>query len=432
MFFVADLHLHSKYSRATSKEMTLENLWKWAQYKGIRVISATDFTHPLWFAELEQKLEPAESGLFKLKDNIEKNLLPDVPEICRADTRFILSTEISSIYSKNGRVRKIHNIIFAPSFEIARKINQRLAAIGNLRADGRPILGLDAKILLKIVLDISRDCMLVPAHAWTPHFSVFGSNSGFDSLEECFEELAPNIFAIETGLSSDPAMNWRLSSLDNITLISNSDSHSLPKIGRECNAFDTDFSYQGISDAMKKENADAGKKLVMTVEFFPEEGKYHFDGHRNCNKRLHPKESQKHKNLCPACSKPLTIGVLNRVEQLADREEGYHLRGAAPFKKLIPLNEIIAEALGTTTSSIKVHQEYQKLISLLGSELKILMKTPIEEIKKVSLPIVAEAVKRVREENLHIEAGYDGEYGIIHIFSDEERAGTNRTQSALF
>lgn len=413
--------------------MNLENLWKWAQYKGIKVISAADFTHPLWFAELEEKLEPAEPGLYKLKKNIEDCLRPDVPEICAAaDTRFILSTEISSIYSKNGRVRKVHNIIFAPSLDMARKIGQRLSAIGNLRSDGRPILGLDSKILLKIILDISRDCMLVPAHIWTPHFSVFGSNSGFDSLEECFEELTPNIFAVETGLSSDPSMNWRLKSLDNITLISNSDSHSLPKLGRECNAFDTEFSYKGISDALKKGNSPHGARLVMTVEFYPEEGKYHFDGHRNCEKRLHPKESRKNGNMCPACGKPVTIGVLNRVEQLADREEGFRLPSATPFKKLIPLNEIIAEAFGTTPTSVKVHQEYKKLISSLGNELKILMKTPVEDIKKIAHPMVTEGIKRIREDKLHIEAGYDGEYGTVHIFSPEERENKTKTQSALF
>lgn len=432
MFFVGDFHLHSKYSRATSKEMNLENLWKWGQYKGIKVLSAADFTHPLWFAELQEKLEPAEPGLFKLKSDIEKKLESEVPESCRSDTRFILTTEISCIYSKNGRTRKVHNIVFSPSLEIAQKINHRLGAIGNLRADGRPILGLDSKVLLKMLLDISPECLLVPAHAWTPHFSVFGSNSGFDTLEECFEELTPYIFAIETGLSSDPEMNWRLSQLDGITLISNSDSHSLPKIGRECNIFDTELSYHGIATAMKKDPSREGQKLVMTVEFFPEEGKYHVDGHRNCGVRLQPAESIRQKNICPTCNKPVTIGVLHRVEELADRPEGFKLRGAPPYKKLIPLHEIIGEAFNAGPDTGGVQSERQKLLNHFGNELKILLKVPLEDLKNFTHPLVSEGIKRVREDKVVIEAGYDGEYGTIHIFSDEERHATKQKQATLF
>lgn len=412
--------------------MNLENLWKWGQLKGIKVLSAADFTHPLWFAELQEKLEPAESGLYKLKSEIEKSLADEVPERCRADIRFILTTEISCIYSKNGRTRKVHNIVFAPSLEIAQKINHRLGSIGNLRADGRPILGLDSKMLLKILLDISPHCLLVPAHAWTPHFSVFGSNSGFDTLEECFEELTPYITAIETGLSSDPEMNWRLSQLDNITLISNSDSHSLPKIGRECNVFDTELSYEGIATALKKDDSREGQKLVMTIEFFPEEGKYHVDGHRNCGVRLLPAESIRQNNICPTCGKKVTIGVLHRVEELADRPEGFKLRGAPPFKKLIQLQGIIGEAFNTGPETVGVKAELRKLISHFGSELKILLKVSLEDLKKITHPFVAEGIKRVREDKVFIDAGYDGEYGTIHIFSPEERHQAVQKQESLF
>ena len=270
MRFIADLHIHSKYSRATSREMSPESIWKWAQLKGITVIGTGDFTHPKWFQELNEKIEPTGNGLFKLKKDFQKN---DIPDSCKGDVSFLLSAEISCIYSKNGKTRKIHSLIFVPDFKDAAKINIALSKIGNLAADGRPILGLDAKELLKIVLEASPDAMLVPAHAWTPHFSVFGAVSGFDSLEECFEDLAPYIHAIETGLSSDPAMNRRLSALDKITLISNSDAHSPSKIGREANIFDTEISYRAITDAIKTR-----KGFLGTIEFFPEEGKYHYDG----------------------------------------------------------------------------------------------------------------------------------------------------------
>lgn len=432
VFFAADLHLHSKYSRATSREMDLENMWKWGQLKGIKVITAADFTHPLWFAELQSKLEPAEPGLYKLQDSIEKRLAAEVPESCKSDVRFILTTEISSIYSKNGRTRKVHNIVFAPSLETAQKINTRLGAIGNLRADGRPILGLDSKLLLKMVLDASRENALVPAHAWTPHFSVFGSNSGFNTLEECFEELTPHIFAIETGLSSDPEMNWRLSQLDNITLISNSDAHSATRIGRECNIFNTELSYNGIITAMKKDPSREGMKLAMTIEFFPEEGKYHVDGHRNCGARLAPSESIKRNNICPTCGKPVTIGVLHRVEEIADRPEGFRLRGAPQFKKLVGLLEIIAEAFGTGPVTVGVKQEFKKLTTHFGNELKILLKVPISDLQKFTHPFVSEGVKRVREDKVIIDAGYDGEYGKVHLFSDEERGVSAKAQEALF
>lgn len=411
--------------------MNLENLNIWGQIKGIKVLSATDFTHPLWFSELQEKLEPAENGLYSLKKEYLRGEDREVPESCRSDIRFILTTELSCIYSKGGRVRKVHAIIFAPSLEVVEKLNRRLTTIGNLRSDGRPILGLDTKELLKISLDASPECALIPAHAWTPHFSVFGSNSGFDSLEECFEELTPHIFAIESGLSSEPEMNWRLSALDHITIISNSDSHSLQKIGRECNVFETELSYDGVMRVMKKEKTDAANRLLMTIEFFPEEGKYHFDGHRNCGVRLAPQETKKLKNLCSVCHRPLTIGVMHRVDNLADREEGFKLKNAPPFKRVVPLQEIIGEAFDQGDQSAGVQSEYRKLVSYFGPELKILLKVPIEELKRFTHPRVAEGIKRMREDKVFIEPGFDGEYGKVHIFQEMEKEQEN-IQQVLF
>src|SRR4030043_1024 len=307
MRFFADLHIHSRYSRATSSKMSLESLWEWAQLKGITVIGTGDFTHPKWFQELKDKLEPLGNNLFKLKDNLQSNF---IPVTCRSDVYFMLTAEISSIYSKKGRTRKIHNLIFAPDFSTAARINAFLSKIGNLSSDGRPILGFYAKQLLKMVIDVSSDSMVVPAHAWTPHFSVFGSESGFDSLKECFEELTPHIHSIETGLSSDPPMNWRLSALDRITLISNSDAHSPSKIGREANAFACALEYKEIARVIKEKDPTG---LLFTVEFFPEEGKYHYDGHRMCNVLYTPEESKAHKNICPVCNRQLTVGVRHRV-----------------------------------------------------------------------------------------------------------------------
>ena len=404
MRFVADLHIHSKYSRATSPNMDLEHLDRWAKIKGIRVLGTGDFTHPEWFKELKKKLEPAEAGLFKLSDS---------------QTRFLLTAEISCIYSKNKKVRKIHILVFAPSFEIVEKINTQLGWIGNLKSDGRPILGLDAKELAKIVLDISEDCLIIPAHMWTPWFSLFGSKSGFNTIEECFEEYSKYIYAGETGLSSDPAMNWRLSMLDKITLISNSDCHSPQKIGREANVFDTELSYKGIADAIKSKD---NKKFLYTIEFFPEEGKYHYDGHRACEISLPPKESKKYNNICPVCVKPLTIGVLNRVEELADREEGFEPQNKVPFKSLIPLEEIIAESRGVTTVSKEVAKEYNNLIEKCGSELKILLETSKEELEKHTLSRIVDGIMKVRDGNVFIKPGFDGVYGKIKIFSENNKA----------
>jgi len=412
MKFVGDFHIHSKYSRACSPLMDLENLDRWAQIKGIKVMGTGDFTHPTWIEEIKQKLEPAESGLFCLKGT-------DSP------TRFILTTEISCIYTKEGKVRKVHIIIFAPSIEVVEKINVELNKVGNIDYDGRPILGLDAKDLAKIVFNIDENCLIVPAHAWTPWFSIFGSKSGFDSLEECFEEYTKYIYAVETGLSADPKMFWRISKFDNITLLSNSDSHSAPKIGREANVFDAELSYEGIAGAIKKDGlpAQAGKnKILNTIEFFPEEGKYHFDGHKDCKISFSPAESKKHKNICPVCKKPLVIGVLNRVEELADRPDGFIPKKAVPFLSLIPLQEIIAESIFSLVASKKTMEHYNNLIKNLGNEFKILLDTEKKEIERFSLPEIAEGVVRVRGGKVIIEPGYDGVYGKIKIFSDQERS----------
>lgn len=413
MRFIADLHIHSRYSRATSGDMSLEGLWKWAQLKGIAVIGTGDFTHPKWLQEMKVKLEPIGNNIFKLKKNYQSN---NVPVSCRGEAYFMLTAEISCIYSKNGRLRKIHSLVFVPNFSEAEKINAALSKIGNLSSDGRPIIGLDAKELLKIVLDLSDEAMLVPAHAWTPHFSVFGERSGFDSLEECFDELAPYIHAIETGLSSDPSMNWRLSSLDKITLISNSDAHSPAKLGREANIFDEEISYRSITDAIKTR-----KGFLGTIEFFPEEGKYHYDGHRACGVSLSPEETIKHNYLCPVCGKRVTVGVMHRVEKLADRKIGFSPSGAPPFYSIIPLPEIISETIKVGVNSKAVKDNYLHLLEKLGNEFKILMDTPLNDIKMAGMPLIGEAIARMRSGNVHISPGFDGEYGKVRIFEEVER-----------
>ncbi len=433
MKIIADFHIHSKYSRAVSRDMNLETLDAWAKKKGIQVMGTGDFTHPQWFNEIKSLLEPAEPGLLKLK-NVEHSVFNN-----NIQTRFILTAEISSIYSKGGKVRRVHNIIFAPSLEAAEKINATLSLVGNLKSDGRPILGLDAKKLFQIILSIDSRCVLVPAHAWTPWFSLFGSMSGFDSIEECFEELSPHIFAIETGLSSDPGMNWRLSKLDKISLISNSDAHSPQKISREANVFNCELSYDGIIDAIKSRDP---QKFLFTIEFFPEEGKYHYDGHRAHNISMSPEETKKNNGLCPVCHKPLTIGVMNRVAQLADRpafvdlpageagtSAGKPSEGRIPFRHLIPLDEIIADVLGVGTSSKAVKKEYDKLIKFFGNEFKILIDADYKSLSKISSAGIGQGIINVREGKVELIPGYDGEYGKIRIWREEKKNGS---QTRLF
>jgi uncharacterized protein (TIGR00375 family) len=415
MEFIADFHLHSKYSRATSQQMDLENLDKWAKIKGILVLGTGDFTSPKWLEELKEKLKPAEPGLFKLKNS-------------STQVRFILTTEVSCVYFKRGRQRKIHLIIFSPSIEVCEKINNYLKLYGNLEADGRPTLNLDAKDLLKIVLNVSEDCLVVCSHAWTPWFGIFGSKSGFDSLEECFEDYSKYIYSIETGLSSNPPMNWRLSALDRITLISCSDAHSPSHIGREANVFNCELSYFEIVKAIKEKDKN---KFLYTIEFYPEEGKYHYDGHRNCGVSFSPKETKKYNGICPVCAKPLTIGVLNRVEQLADRPEGFQPENAIPFKSLIPLEEIIADALGQSSGTLEVEKEYNNLIEKFQNEFNVLMNVSRSDLEAVTLPEIAEGIIRAREGKVYIEPGYDGVYGKIKIFQKGEQKNVSR-QGTLF
>jgi len=429
MKFAADFHIHSKYSRATSPSMDLENLDKWAKIKGVKILGTGDFTHPEWLKNLKEKLSPAERGLFSAKGgSASSGKLKDSD----SDTRFILTSEISCIYAKGGKIRKIHIVVFAPSFETVDKISAKLSQIGNLRADGRPILGLDVKELAKIILDADENCLVVPAHAWTPWFAIFGSKSGFDSIEECFEDYSKYIYAVETGLSADPKMFWRISALDKITLISNSDAHSPQKIGREANIFNTEINYFSIIEAIKTKNKN---KFLYTIEFFPEEGKYHYDGHKDCDLRLSPKESKKYNNICPICGKPLVIGVLNRVEKLADRPEDFAPENAIPFKSLIPLQEIIAESLGVTVASKQVDKFYNNLTKNLGSEFEILLESERVNLEKYSLPEIAECIIRVRDGKVNIEPGYDGVYGKIKIFGEKENTNNKKkffNQKTLF
>ncbi len=414
MRFIADLHLHSKYSRATSPKMDLENLDKWAEIKGIKVLGTGDFTHPYWFKNLKDGLEPAESGLFKIKGN--------------SKTRFILTSEISCIYSKKGRVRKVHIVILAPSFEIVKKINTRLDLIGNLSADGRPILGLDAKELAKIVLNISEDCLIIPAHVMTPWFAVFGSKSGFDSIKECFDDYSKYIFVLETGLSASPEMIWRIPDGKKLTLISNSDAHSAPNIGREANVFDTELSYPAIMETLKSRDS---QRFLYTIEFFPQEGKYHYDGHRMCNISLSPEETKKYNNICPNCGKPLTIGVLNRIEQISVEPKGFKPPGAIPFKSLVPLREIISEVFKVGVASKQVEKEYKSLIEKLGSEFEVLLNASYQDLEVATLSEIAEGIIRVRQGKVFVQPGYDGVYGKVKIFSKGEQKSLSK-QKTLF
>jgi len=406
MEFIADFHIHSKYSRATSREMDLATLAETAHRKGIALLGTGDFTHPLYFSEIKNKLEPGGNGLYRLKEG------------CK-DTRFILTTEVSNVFSYGKKTRRIHTLIFAPTIEIAEKINNRLGKWGNLRADGRPTFGMPVKDLVRLVLDISTDCFLVPAHAWTPWFSLFGANSGFDSIEECFQEEAVHIKAIETGLSSDPEMNWRLSSLDKIILISNSDAHSPNKIGREANVFEGELDYYEIIRAMQRPFEGNRTRLLYTIEFFPEEGKYHFDGHRSCQVVLAPEESIRLKNNCPVCGRPLTIGVMHRVEELADRPPGYIPESAIPAKHLIPLEEIIADTLGCGTESNQVKREYERLLLRGGSEFDILLRLGEEELAQFTPENILHSILNVRQGRVRVSPGYDGVYGKISIERDQ-------------
>jgi uncharacterized protein (TIGR00375 family) len=418
MKFIADLHVHSKFSRATAKNLDLENLYIAAQLKGIKVVGTGDFTYPAWFAEIREKLEPAEEGLFKLKDDIAGACDEQVPISCREPVRFILSTEISNIYKKNDKTRKNHNLILVPDLAVAEKFSAKLDRIGNIKSDGRPILGLDARNLLEILLEKSDESFLIPAHIWTPWFSVLGSKSGFNSIEECFEDLTDHIFAAETGLSSDPPMNWRVSNLDGLTLVSNSDAHSPRNLGREANLINSQLSFYGIKSAIKSGDPDT---FLGTFEFYPQEGKYHLDGHRNCKIRLDPQETAKYDGKCPLCGKSLTLGVLNRVESLADRKQGLKPSTHQSFYSIIPLAEIISDIFQVGVTSKKVQTNYLKSLQQLGNEISILHTLETDMIEGAGIPLLGEAIRRMRQKEVDILAGYDGEYGSIKIFDSHER-----------
>jgi DNA helicase II / ATP-dependent DNA helicase PcrA len=415
--FHADLHIHSKYSRACSRDCDLEHLTWWARRKGVTLVGTGDFTHPAWFEHLRENLVPAEPGLFRLREDLDADIsrrLP--PSLAGRPVRFMLSVEISTIYKRGDKTRKVHHLIYLPDFDSVASFNSRLGKIGNLGSDGRPILGLDSRDLLEITLESSEHGYLVPAHVWTPWFAVLGSKSGFDAVEDCYADLADHIFAVETGLSSDPAMNWRVSSLDRYRLVSNSDAHSPPILGRESTVFDTDLDYYALRRAL-----ETGDGLAGTVEFFPEEGKYHVDGHRKCGVRLDPEETRAHGGLCPSCGKPVTVGVLSRVEELADLPDGPRPAGAPDFQNLVPLPEIMSEIVGTGPKSKKVLSEIDKLTATFGPELAILRDVPPAEFER-TWPLLAEALTRLRRGTVIRDAGYDGEYGEIRLFEPGELA----------
>jgi DNA helicase-2/ATP-dependent DNA helicase PcrA len=415
---IADLHIHSRFSRATSRDLDFVTLHRAALEKGIGLVGSGDFTHPGWMDEIEEQLEEAEEGLLRLKPELARAAEEGLPAACGGEVRFVLQVEISNIYKLDDRVRKNHNLVYMPTIEAAHRFTDRLSAIGNVTSDGRPILGLDARDLLEITLDVDPQAFLIPAHIWTPWFSMLGSKSGFDSIEECYRDLSEHVFAAETGLSSDPAMNWRLSQLDRLTLVSSSDAHSAAKLGREANLFDIEPSYPAMLEALK-----TGNGFLGTIEFYPEEGKYHLDGHRKCELRLEPEQTRELDGRCPNCGGKLTVGVMSRVLDLADRPPGSQPDRAQPFTCLVPLDETVAQVLGVGTGSKKVRSELARLRSRLGPELTILRELPLEEIGKTGGAPLAEAVRRVREGELSIAAGYDGEFGTVSIFNPGERAG---------
>jgi len=396
--------------------MEVETLARWAKKKGITLLGTGDFTHPTYFAELRSKLEPLGNGLLRLKKGDQ-------------GIQYILTTEVSNIYTQDGKVRRIHTLIFAPSFEVVEAIRSKLGNLGKLSSDGRPIFSFTAKELAKMVLDISTDCLIIPAHAWTPWFSIFGANSGFDSIEECFGEMSPYICAIETGLSSDPEMNWRLSALDAITLLSNSDAHSPNRLGREANAFDCELDYREIAETIRKKDR---KKFLFTIEFFPEEGKYHYDGHRKCGVIFSASQTKANQYLCPKCHKKLTVGVMHRVEELADRPEGFIPKNAIPSIHLIPLEELIAEAMGYRVGAKAVEGEYERLLERGGSEFQILLDATPDELASFVPAKILEAIVRMRQGKVSIIPGHDGVYGKITLFPEKREGEESKEQLKLF
>ncbi len=427
MKFIADFHIHSHFSIATSKILVPEYLDYWARLKGITVVGTGDFTHPGWINELKKKLEPAESGLFKLRKKYLIKSESSAAYSSKSKVRFILTSEISSIYKKNEKTRKVHNLIFAPDFNTVDRIQQALTRIGgNITSDGRPILGLDSRDLLEIALHASEDIFFVPAHIWTPWFSALGAKSGFDTIEECYDDLAKYIYAVETGLSSDPAMNWACSFLDKYTLISNSDAHSPEKLGREANILNTELSYNSITKVLKTGNP---KQFLGTIEFFPQEGKYHYDGHRKCNILWNPVETLRNNMICPVCNREVTVGVINRVVQLSDRENIKERKNRHPYYSTIPLKEILSEINSVGPNSKKINSIYFSLLEKIGTEFDILLHLPIEDIRRKGDEILAEAIQRMRNREVFINEGYDGEFGKIKVFSPDDLKGLSSKTS---
>ncbi|MGH7963800.1 MAG: endonuclease Q family protein [Candidatus Binatia bacterium] len=404
MHIIADLHVHSRFSAACSREMEPERLAWWARRKGIDLLGTGDFTHPIYLTYLKRKLEPAEEGLFRLREG-ERNV------------RFMLTVEVTNIFRHDGRLRKTHTLIFAPNFAAVDRLNTRLASCGNLALDGRPTLTCTARELLRIVQDTAPECEVIPAHVWTPWFSVLGSFSGFDSLAECYGDEVQYIRAVETGLSSDPAMNRRLSALDAVALISNSDAHSPRKLAREANVLACELSYDGVLTALTSRDP---AQFLYTIEFFPEEGKYHFDGHRHCQVRLSPAETRRANSICPACGKKVTVGVLHRVEALADRETRDTPAGTIPARHLLPLEEIIAAALGQRPNTKKVNAEYDRLIEHYGSELGVLLDLSEEELAEFTPARILTGILKVRRGKVQLTPGYDGVYGKVELFEPKE------------
>ncbi len=428
MPFIADLHVHSHLSRATARACNLEGLHHWAQLKGVRVVGTGDFTHPAWFAEIREKLAESAPGLFRLRAESAHAAEGETPDTCRGPVDFMLTAEISHIYKRAGRVRKVHTLVLAPDLDTAAGINRRLDALGNLKSDGRPILGLDPRDLLEIVLETNPEAYLIPAHIWTPWFSMLGSKSGFDSLEECFGDLAPHVFAVETGLSSDPPMNWRVSSLDRLTLVSNSDLHSPGRMARNANIFLTEPDFFAMRDALRDKDPE---RFGGTLDLFPEEGKYHLDGHRKCGVSFEPEESLARDNLCPVCGKPLVLGVLHRVIELADRPKGVRPDNALPCEHIIPLPELLAELFECGENTKKVRGAYCRLLERLGPELRILRELPLDNIEKVGPALIGEAVRRVRAQEVVRRGGFDGEYGVIRVFAPGEKDRVRRQMILL-
>lgn len=414
MRYAADLHLHSPFARATSRQLTLDNMAQWAQIKGIDLLASADFTHPAWFADTKRTLRPVGNGLYE-----------------HGGVQFVIGTEVNCNGAQDGRHRRVHMLMFAPNIPAAERINKALDGKGSLAADGRPTLHMTPRDLLALLLDIDERIILIPAHAWTPHFGIYGSKSGFDSLAECFGYLTPHIYAIETGLSSDPAMNWRIPELDGVSIVSFSDAHSLPKMGRELTIIEGELSYEGLRQSLRQQ------RIAYTVEFFPEEGKYHNSGHRKCGVNMSPRQAAAVNGVCPMCGRRLTPGVLQRVEELAQRQEDVagdgidSARGKGvrpPFKSLVGLQQIVAESIGLGVNTKGVQTQYQRLVSELGSELYILTDAAIADIAAVGGERIAEGVQRVRNGDIVIEPGYDGVFGKVSVWN-ADAAGV--TQSSL-